>query len=74
VLGPLPPLHRLVVSVLTSLACGCSGAWLASALDLPLLAGTGAGVGAALGAVLAALAVLDDRGPGPSRARHRRTR
>ena len=41
-LGPLPPLHRLLVSVLALVACIGVGAWLAFTLPIPLIAPTGA--------------------------------
>ena len=54
-LGPLPPLHRWVVSLLALIACIGAGAWLALNLPVPLLASEGAAVGAGLGLVVVGL-------------------
>jgi hypothetical protein len=79
VLGPLPPLHRLVVTVVALLVCAAAGAWLALSLPLstppgPTWAGPGAALGAGLGAVLGLLVVRDAGGTRPLRARERRLR
>lgn len=71
VLGPLPPLHRFLVSLLALVACIGLGAWLAVTLPVPLIAPAGAAIGAGLGLVLVTL-VLHDHGP--RAARTRRTR
>ena len=60
-LGPLPPLHRLLVSVLALVACVGVGAWLAFTLPIPLVAPTGAAIGAVLGGGVVALLLHDGR-------------
>jgi len=55
VLGPLPPLHRWVVSLLALVACIGTGAWLAFNLPVPLLPPEGAALGAALGLIVVAM-------------------
>jgi hypothetical protein len=79
VLGPLPPLHRLVVSVVALLVCAAAGAWLALSLPLspssgPTWAGPGVALGAGLGAVLGLIVVRDGGATRPLRARERRLR
>jgi hypothetical protein len=54
VLGPLPPLYRVVVAGCALLACVSLGAWLADLLPDALLASSGARIGA----VVVAVAVL----------------
>jgi len=72
VLGPLPPLHRLLVCVLALVACIGVGAWLAFTLPIPLIAPTGAAIGAVLGGGVVMLLL---HGPRPTAsARERRTR
>ena len=73
-LGPLPPLHRLVVAVLCLLACVGAGAWLASTLPVPLFASTGAVVGAALGMLLVSVLLRDARRRRPAASRAGSTR
>lgn len=58
-LGPLPTLYRVIVSVCALLACVGLGAWLAFALPVPLLAGAGAGIGAGIGVVTVLLLTHD---------------
>lgn len=70
-LGPLPPLYRLIVSVLALLAFVGVGAWLAFTLPIAVVAPTGAMIGAMLGA-LVVLAMLHEDAPRPSRVRARR--
>lgn len=67
-LGPLPTLYRVIVSVCAVLACVGLGAWLAHTLPIPLVAGAGAGIGAGIGVVVVLLLTRDfgDR-EGPSR-------
>jgi hypothetical protein len=71
VLGPLPPLHRLLVSVLALVTCVGLGAWLAVTLPVPLIAPTGAAIGLVLGAALVALLLHDggERPTAPARGR-----
>lgn len=57
-LGPLPILYRVIVSVCALLAFIGLGAWLALALPVPL-AGAGAGIGAGIGVVAVLLLVHD---------------
>jgi hypothetical protein len=71
VLGPLPPLYRLIVSVLALLAFVGVGAWLAFTLPIAVIAPTGAMIGAMLGA-LVVLGMLHEDAPRPSRVRARR--
>ena len=70
-LGPLPPLYRLIVSVLALLAFVGVGAWLAFTLPVAVIAPTGAMIGAVLGA-LVVLGMLHEDAPPPSRVRARR--
>ena len=64
-LGPLPPLYRLIVSVLALLAFVGVGAWLAFTLPIAAM------IGAMLGA-LVVLGMLHEDAPRPSRVRARR--
>jgi hypothetical protein len=64
VLGPLPPLHRVVVCVLALLAPVGVGAWLAWSTPGPLLPTVGAVIGASLGVALVFL-LLRQTPPGP---------
>jgi hypothetical protein len=68
VLGPLPPLHRWVVSVLALVACIGTGAWLTRTLPVSLVIAEGAAAGAALGLVVVAM-LLHESPPRPVRAR-----
>ena len=70
-LGPLPPLYRLIVSVLALLAFVGVGAWLAFTLPISVIAPTGAMIGAMLGA-LVVLGMLHEDAPRPSHVRARR--
>ena len=63
-LGPLPALYRIIVSVCALLACVGLGAWLAFTLPVPLLAGAGASIGAGIGVVVVLLLTNDFRDPG----------
>jgi hypothetical protein len=72
VLGPLPPLYRLVVSVLALLAFVGVGAWLAFTLPVAVLAPTGAMIGAMLGALVVLGMLHEDTPPERARARARR--
>ena len=71
-LGPLPPLYRLVVSVLALLAFVGVGAWLAFTLPVAVLAPTGAMIGAMLGALVVLGMLHEDTPPARARARARR--
>ena len=75
-LGPLPAGYRIIVSVCALLACVGLGAWLASTLPVPLLAGVGASIGAGIGVVAVLLLTHDFRhhGAGPQRVRMRTPR
>ena len=70
-LGPLPPLYRLIVSVLALLAFVGVGAWLSFTLPISVIAPTGAMIGAMLGA-LVVLGMLHEDSPRTSRVRARR--
>jgi hypothetical protein len=72
VLGPLPPLHRVLVSLLVLVACAGVGAWLAYTLPIPLVAPTGAAIGAVLGGGVVALLLHDGRHRPAAPARGRR--
>jgi hypothetical protein len=76
VLGPLPALYRIIVSVCVLLACVGLGAWLAYTLPVPLLAGAGASIGAGIGVVAVLLLTRDVGHPGgtPHRVRMRTPR
>lgn len=69
-LGPLPPLYRIVVSVLALLAFVGVGAWLAFTLPVEAIPPAGAMVGAMLGAAVV-LAMLHEDDPRPARVRRR---
>ena len=72
-LGPLPTIYRIVVIGCALVTCIGVGAWLATMLPGPMLAGGGAGVGAGFGALLALVLVHDfQRTPVRVRTRHRR--
>jgi len=71
VLGPLPPLHRWVVTTLALVACIGVGAWLGSTLPVAMLAQTGATIGALAGAVVVLLLLHEPSSP-PRSVRHRR--
>lgn len=72
-LGPLPPLHRVLVALCAIALFVAGGAWVTFALTGPLLAATGAGVGLGIGAVVVLL-LLHDRQPRRLRAQHVRSR
>jgi len=55
VLGPLPKLYQIVVSVVALLLFVAGGAWAAFMLPYPFLVSAGASVGLALGALMAYL-------------------
>jgi hypothetical protein len=69
VLGPLPPIYRLIVSACALGACVGLGAWLTWTLPGPLLAPAGAGIGAGIGMV-ATLLLLHDFHRRNQRAKH----
>jgi hypothetical protein len=64
-LGPLPKIYRVIVSVCALAACVGLGAWIGTFLTVPVLAGTGAAVGAAIGLVAVALLLHDFPAPRP---------
>ena len=70
-MGPLPPLHRLVVAVLLLVLCLVAGISLAGFLDLPL---PGIGAGLAVGVLLVWLAIHDFHRPRPRPVRIPRRR
>jgi hypothetical protein len=69
--GPLPLLHKVVVVVITLLACVLAGAWVAHVTPLPLAASMGALAGGLLGLV-AAYAVVHQPQPRLLRIQRRR--
>lgn len=60
-LGPLPKLYRVAVSVAALLVFVVGGAWAAFMLPYPVLVSVGASVGLGLGAVCAHLLVHQSR-------------
>lgn len=56
-LGPLPKLHRLLVSTAAVLVFAIGGAWAAFKVPYPVLVSVGASIGLAVGAVCAYLLV-----------------
>lgn len=73
VLGPLPKMYRVVVTVAALLVFVGGGAWAAYALPYPFLVSAGASVGLAVGALTSYL-LLHTRGSAvePDRVRRRR--
>jgi hypothetical protein len=61
VLGPLPKLYRVLVSLAAVLVFAGGGAWAAFMLPYPVLVSAGASVGLGLGAVCAYLLVHQSR-------------
>lgn len=72
-LGPLPKLYRVVVSLVAILLFVGGGAWAAFMLPYPILVSAGASVGLGIGAVCAYL-LLHQSHPSvqPHRVRRRR--
>ncbi len=72
-LGPLPKLYRVAVSVAALLVFVVGGAWAAFMLPYPILVCVGASVGLGLGAVCAYLLVHQSHASAqPGHVRHRR--
>ncbi len=72
-LGPLPKLYRVVVSVAALLLFVAGGAWAAFMLPYPILISAGASFGLALGAVCAYLLLhQSNSATQPHRIRRRR--
>lgn len=73
-LGPLPRLYRIVVSVVALAVFVAGGTWAAYALPYPLLLSVGAGTGLAFGGLCVFFLLHDphDASPQPSRARRTR--
>jgi hypothetical protein len=69
VLGPLPPIYRIIVSTCVLVAFVGVGAWLTYTLPGPFLAPAGAGIGAGIGMVVVLL-VLHDFHARAERGRH----
>jgi hypothetical protein len=63
VLGPLPKLYRIVVSVVALLLFVSGGAWAAFMLPYPILVSAGASVGLAVGALIAYLLLHESHAP-----------
>jgi uncharacterized membrane protein YccC len=75
VLGPLPPLYRVVVAVVALFLCVGGGAWAAFMLPYPILVSVGASIGLAVGALLTYVLLHNGQArPQPHRARHHRLR
>ncbi len=72
-LGPLPPLHRAIVSACALLAFVGFGAWVGFSLPTPAVMSVGAGIGAGLG-VVAVLLLLHEANPRQPRAQRLRAR
>jgi hypothetical protein len=73
VLGPLPKLYRVVVSLAVLLVFIGGGAWAAFMLPYPILVSAGASVGLGIGAVCAYLLVHQSRASAqPHHVRRRR--
>jgi hypothetical protein len=73
VLGPLPKLYRVVVSLAALLVFVVGGAWAAFMLPYPILVTAGASVGLGLGAVCAYVLVHQSRASAqPHHVRRRR--
>jgi len=71
VLGPLPPMYRIVVAVAAVCVFVALGAWAAAMLPVRLVAGVGAATGAGLGLVAMYL-LLRESGRDPARVRRPR--
>lgn len=72
-LGPLPKLYRVVVSLAVLLVFIGGGAWAAFMLPYPILVSAGASVGLGIGAVFAYLLVHQSRASAqPQHVRRRR--
>lgn len=70
-LGPLPKLYRVAVSLAAVAVFAAAGAWVALMSPYPVLLSAGAGVGLAVGAICAHLLLHDagDSAAGRSTAR-----
>lgn len=72
-LGPLPPLYRVLVTTTVLLLFAAGGAWAAFTLPYPILIGAGAGVGLLVGVGASAALLHESRSvPETSRVRRRR--
>jgi hypothetical protein len=76
VLGPLPPIYRVIVSVCTLLSFAGLGAWISYLLPDTQVAEIGTGIGLGLGVVAVLLLVHDSTNERGRRAavRHRTPR
>jgi hypothetical protein len=75
VLGPLPRLYRIVVSVVAIMVFAAGGAWAAYTLPYPFLLSVGAGIGLAVGGVCTFVLLHDfHRAHSAQPSRVRRTR
>jgi hypothetical protein len=73
VLGPLPRIYRIVVTVTALLLFVGAGGWAAYTVPYPILVSAGAGVGLAVGGVVSYLLLhTHDSTGGPRRARRHR--
>lgn len=71
-LGPLPPLHRVIVAMCALAVCLGLGAWLTLVLPDPLLARAGVGLSAALGVIAVVVLLGEPPQPHARRVRARR--
>ena len=69
-LGPLPPIYRVVVSVCTLLSFAGLGAWISYLMPDKELAEIGTGIGLGLGVVAVLLLLHDSTNGRGHRARH----
>ena len=68
-LGPLPRMYRLIVSVVAIAVFAAGGAWAAYALPYPFLVSVGAGAGLALGGLCTFLLLHEFHSAQPGRLR-----
>jgi hypothetical protein len=72
VLGPLPTIYRVVVSIAALLVFAVAGAWAAFMISYPVLLTVGASIGLAVGAACAYLLVHQKAAAQPHAVRRRR--
>ena len=70
-LGPLPRMYRIIVSIVALVVFVAGGAWAAYVLPYPFLLSVGAGVGLAIGGLCTFFLLHEFHDPRqPSRIRH----